>query len=411
MFDTTSELLRQITVGEDSVLELKDLRFEGQKVVSPDSRSLAAELSAMANTLGGTLVLGVDDKTRLITGIPKEKVDIAETWIRNLCYDSIDPQLDCPIRKVVVALGGEDERVIIRVDVPRSLFVHKSPLGYFTRVGSSKREMSPDMLARLFQQRSQVRMVFFDEQIVPASSAYDADATLFEKFKTTLTLDSNSDLLKKLKLVAADEDGTEKLTVAGVLFAVQAPHDYLSNARIQAVCYRGTTRDAAYQVDASDITGPLDQQIRSACAFVKKNMRIAAKKNPAREELPQFSLRAVFEAVTNAVAHRDYSIPQSCIRLHLFSDRLELFSPGAIPNTMTIESMPYRQFSRNGLISSLLSRCPLDIAKEYGRNFVMDRRGEGIPIIIEETRRLSGKDPRFVMIDQSELIVTIPSAI
>lgn len=171
------------------------------------------------------------------------------------------------------------------------------------------------------------------------------------------------------------------------------------------------TRDAAYQVDASDITGPLDQQIRSACAFVKKNMRIAAKKDPAREELPQFSLRAVFEAVTNAVAHRDYSIPQSCIRLHLFSDRLELFSPGAIPNTMTIESMPYRQFSRNGLISSLLSRCPLDIAKEYGRNFVMDRRGEGIPIIIEETRRLSGKDPQFVMIDQSELIVTIPSAV
>lgn len=107
MFDTTSELLRQIAVGEDSVLELKDLRFEGQKVVSPDSRSLAAELSAMANTLGGILVLGVDDKTRLITGIPREKVDIAETWIRNLCYDSIDPQLDCPIRKVVVPAEGD----------------------------------------------------------------------------------------------------------------------------------------------------------------------------------------------------------------------------------------------------------------------------------------------------------------
>lgn len=410
MFDTTVELVKQISVGEDSSLEMKDLRFSGDKIVSPDSRSIAAELAAMANTLGGVVVFGVDDRTRSIVGIPSEKLEAAEAWVRNLCYDLIEPQLDCPIRKVLVPQPDGHEVVILRVDVPKSLFVHRSPLGYHTRIGSSKRELTPDMLARLFQQRSQARMVFFDEQVVPGTAPYDLDKAYWDKFRTVLTSDEDLDFLKKLKLVSVDDEGNDRLTVAGVLLATERPSEYLRNAYIQAVCYGGVTRDADYQLDARDISGPLDMQIKDACDFVRRNMRTGAKKDPARVEAPQYSMRAVFEAITNAVAHRDYSISQSCIRLHMFRDRIELFSPGSIPNTMTIESMPFRQFSRNELIASLLSRCPLEIAKESGREYVMDRRGEGVPIIISETKRVSGKPPVFRLLDQAELMITIPAA-
>jgi predicted HTH transcriptional regulator len=73
-----------------------------------------------------------------------------------------------------------------------------------------------------------------------------------------------------------------------------------------------------------DITGPLDIQIKESCKFVKRNMRVSAVKNPARTEFPQYSLRAVFEALVNAVAHRDYSIYGSKIRLRIFSNKLEI---------------------------------------------------------------------------------------
>lgn len=409
MLETTEELLAQIRIGEDSSLEMKDLRFKGNRVVDPNSTSMATEIAAMANTLGGVVVLGVDDKSHEIMGIPRLNLESAEEWIRGICADQIQPSVECPIRKLIVAENGE-ERIIIRVDVPKSLFVHKTSAGYYTRIGSSKRELSPEKLARLFQQRSQVRMVYFDEQPVPGTAFDTLSPPLWGKFKSELTLDDERDFLSKIRLLTIDSDGAEVASVSGVLMASTAPEAFLPNARIQAVCYRGTERDSAYQLDAQEITGPLDAQIDRACAFVFRNMKTAATKVLGREDIPQYSRRAVFEAVVNAVAHRDYSIYQSCVRLHMFADRLELFSPGTIPNSMTIESMPLRQFPRNGLLSSLLARCPLGIARECGRQYIMDRRGEGVPIIIKETRALSGKSPVFKLIDGDELLLTLPAA-
>jgi predicted HTH transcriptional regulator len=185
----------------------------------------------------------------------------------------------------------------------------------------------------------------------------------------------------------------------------------MSSAFIQAVCYRGSERNAAYQLDAKDIAGPLDDQIRDACKFVERNMRVFAVKAPNRIETPQFSMNAVFEAVANAVAHRDYSVYGSKIRLHLFSDRLEIFSPGAIPNTVTIESISERQSARNELISSLLARCPMNVnAIGSRRDFIMDKRGEGVPIIITESEALSGKRPEYQLIDEAEVKLTIFAA-
>jgi len=134
--------------------------------------------------------------------------------------------------------------------------------------------------------------------------------------------------------------------------------------------------------------------------FVKKNMRVYALKEPARRDIPQYAMQAVFEALVNAVAHRDYSIYGSKIRLHLFSDRLELNSPGSIPNTMTLDSLSLRQSARNELLTSLLARCPVLLPDYTGeRQFLMDKRGEGVPIIITESEKLSGRKPEYSLID------------
>lgn len=410
MYENISDLLKQIALGEDSVLELKAVEFSGNKVTGPHKDGMADELAAMSNTASGIIVIGVDDKTREIRGIPPEKLDIVEGWLRAICNDSIDPPLDCVIRKLIVP-HQQGEKTIIRVDVPRSLFVHKSPNGYFRRIGSSRREMKPDILARLFQQRSQARLIRFDEQIVPGTSMNDLNPKLWNRFRTVISPRDDQEFLEKMKLVANGEDDAMRATVSGILMASDAPESFMSSAFIQAVCYRGTERNAAYQLDAKDITGPLDVQIRDACKFVERNMRVFAIKAPNRIETPQFSMNAVFEAVVNAVAHRDYSIYGSKIRLHLFSDRLEIFSPGSIPNTMTIESISERQAARNELISSLLARCPMNVdAIGSQRNFIMDKRGEGVPIIITESEKLSGRRPRYRLLDDSELMLTLYAA-
>ncbi len=182
------------------------------------------------------------------------------------------------------------------------------------------------------------------------------------------------------------------------------------------MAYRGTEvlpqGDTAYQLDAQDITGPLDAQVLAACHFVRKNMLVYATKDEGRHDLPQYDMTAVFEALVNAVAHRDYSIHGAKIRLRMFADRLELYSPGAIPNTMTVESLPYRQSARNEAITSLLAKCSVPEADKAitSRSAMMDKRGEGVQIILDQSERLSGKRPVYRLVDDSELLLIIPAA-
>jgi predicted HTH transcriptional regulator len=410
MFDSPEELLRKIRLGEDSSLELKAVGFKGDRVSEPKRDDLADEIAAMANTRDGVLVFGVDDKTRDISGIPIERLEAVERYVYEICNDSVKPPVSFRSFRMELPDSTGALRPILKVDVPRSLFVHKSPGGYFHRQGSTKRDMSPEVLARLFQQRSQARLMRFEEQAVPDTRLADLDESLRRRFLAGGLTDEVTNL-RKLRLLTEDDTGQTRVTVAGILMCAPAPERWLAGAFIQAVRYRGNRQDSNYQADAQDVTGPLDAQIRGALAFVRRNMRITARKDPARVEVPQFSLRAVFEAVVNAVAHRDYSIHGSKIRLFLFDDRLELYSPGPLPNTVTIESIALRQSTRNELVTTLLAKCPADDPSgEIGRRFLMEKRGDGVPIILDESRRLSGRDPEYRLIDDAELLLTIYSA-
>lgn len=410
VFDSAEELLAKIRLGEDSVLELKRVAMRGNRVDGPQRDDLANELSALANTNDAVCVLGVDDKTREVLGIEIEHLDAVERLVRELCLDSVRPPLSVRIIRMELPNGLGEMRPILKVDVPRSLFVHQSPGGYFQRVGSSKRELQPDQLARLFQQRSQARIIRFDEQAVPETSITDLDPALFERFLGGAPGNPAS-TLRKLKLLVLDDVEVERASVAGVLMATATPERWLPGAYIEAVRYRGVRQDSNYQADATRITGSLDQQIREALAFVRRNMTVAATKEPTRHEVQQFSNRAVFEAVVNAVAHRDYSVHGSKIRLFMFDDRLELYSPGPLPNSLTVESLSLRQSTRNELITSLLARTAAGDLGAADRQYFMERRGDGVPIILHESEALSGRTPEYRVIDQAEVLLTIWSAL
>ena len=403
------DMARRICLGEDSTLELKRILLAGSKVTEPKRADLADGLAGMANGRGGTFVLGVEDKSREILGISIERLDSVERWVREICNDSVKPALDVVIRKIELTGSGGELVAVLRVDVARSLFVHKSPGGYFRRIGSSKREMSPEVLARLFQERSQSRVIRFDESVVPGTFVENLDRGLARRFLRRDTALTES-ALRKLRIVADDEDGTVRITVAGVLLCTGEPGQWMPHAQIQAVSYAGERQDINYQSDARDLVGPLDTQVFEALHFARRNMRVEATKTIARMERPQFSERAVFEALVNAVAHRDYSMAGARIRFHMFRNRIELYVPGALANTLTLDSMDLRQYSRNELIVSLLTRCRVSDTESLGRSHMMDRRGDGVPIILDESRELAGRTPEYSLVDDSELRLVIWSA-
>ena len=403
------ELARRIRLGEDSTLELKRVLLAGSKVAAPRRDEFADELASMANGRGGTILLGVEDKSREILGIPVDRLDAVEGWVREICNDSVDPPLDAEIQKVELPSADGRLVAVICVEIVRSLFVHKSPSGYFRRIGSSKREMSPELLARLFQERSQSRVIRFDESPVPRTAPENLDDGLTRRFLREDGVLTEDDL-RKLRIVANDEDDIARITVAGMLLCTRDPGQWMPHAQIQAVSYVGERQDINYQSDARDFGGPLDDQIIEALHFVRRNMRVSAMKTMARVETPQFSERVVFEALVNAVAHRDYSMVGARVRLHLFGNRLELYVPGALANTLTPDSMDLRQYSRNELIVSLLARCPVWEGETLGRTHIMDRRGDGVPVILNESRKLSGRLPEYRLIDDSELQLVIWAA-
>ena len=410
MFNSPEELLSKIHLGEDNSLELKVIVFRGERIIGPSRDELADELSSIANTNDCVVVLGVDDKTHEIIGIPAERIETVERYIYEICNDSITPPVFFRSFRMELPDSTGALQIVLKVEIPRSLFVHESPGGYFHRQGSSTRKMSPEYLARMFQQRSQARLIRFEEQPVPRSNTNDLSKELWEKY-TTRSNEPVEVVLLKRSLLSKEESGAVVASVAGILFCSEHPEHFLPSAFIEAVRYRGTRQDSNYQIDAQRIRGPLDRQIKECMAFLRRNQIVGAVKKPHRVEKPQFSERAVFEAVVNAVAHRDYSVSGSKIRFFMFDDRLEIYSPGTLPNTVTIDSMHLRQATRNELITSLLAEAPVVAAiGDMERGFYMEKRGDGVPIILDESEKLSGEKPVYRLIDDSELLLTIYSA-
>ena len=399
------EIKRQLRLGEDSNWEFKAVEFAGNRPRSPRRDDWADEISAFANTNGGVLLCGVTDNGD-VQGMSREQMDELERLIFEVCSDSIRPSVRVNIFRREVS----EFKPFLMVEVPEGHAQHDSPSGSFIRVGSTKRGMTSDERLRLAQRRGQARFLWFDKQTVDGTGFGTLDEALWKPLMSAEGAADPGLALEKMGLLAPDENGTTRATVGGVLLCCNSPEQWLPNACITATHYRGTDR-ASGQLDSQTIGGPLDRQITQALAFAVRNMRIAARKEPAREDLPQYSRNALFEALVNAVVHRDYSIGGSRIRVSMFEDRLELCSPGSLPSNLTVESMGERQSTRNEVLTSVLGRMRVvGIEGASGRQFFMERRGDGVPIILRETQELCGSLPDFRLVDESELCLTIPAA-
>ena len=185
-----------------------------------------------------------------------------------------------------------DGKRLLLVEVPEGDSQHDSQGGSYIRVGGSKQKMTSDERLRLAQRRGQARFRSFDEQTVPDTGFGTLDEWLWKPLLTAEGAADPESALGKLALLKPDEAGIPRATIAGVLLCTRNPEQWLPNACITATRYRGKER-ASGQIDAQEITGPLNRQIADAVAFAVRNMHVAARKEPARVDLPQYSDKAL----------------------------------------------------------------------------------------------------------------------
>ena len=353
MTHSNQEIARRLQLGEDGAWEFKQVQFAGNRPVSPQRADLADEIVAFANAEGGALLCVFTEEGE-VQDMTRERLSALDNYVVRVSSDSIEPPVRIRTRHTEIPDG---KRLLI-VDVPAGDSPHERSGQRYIRVGGSKRRMTGDVWLRLAQRRAQARYRSFDEQTVPGTGFNTLDESLWKPLLSAEGAAEPEVALGRLALLADDEAGIPRATVAGVLLCAPDPRQWLPNAAITATRYRGNDR-ASGQIDAQEITGPLNGQIAQAVAFALRNMQVAARKDPGRVDLPQYSHRALFEALVNAVVHRDYSIRGSKIRLSMFADRLEIQSPGSLPNSLTVESMETRQVTRNEALTSVLARLPV----------------------------------------------------
>ncbi|MCG2766828.1 MAG: helix-turn-helix domain-containing protein [Anaerolineae bacterium] len=337
------------------------------------SRALAKILAGMANAEGGTVLLGVPLKTHAIAGVaglrdPETALDMA-LQAALIC----EPPLIIPLPRIVAL----DDAQIVIITVPRGLpHVYAVEGRYMERVGSRNEKLSPLKLRRLLIGRGDVS---FESLPAKSASFQDLDWDRAQRYAETTGLlpgISVEELLRKRGCIIGD-DGVP--TNAGILLFGRETERLIRTAEIIVARYAGRTMSDSFIRE--DIRGPLPDQIRQAEAFIMTNMRRGANLSALeREEHPEYPPKAVREAIVNAVAHRDYSTQGDTIRIFMFSDRMEFYSPGKLPGHVTVTNIVDERFSRNEAIVQVLADMGFIERLGYGIDRMIQlMRQDGLP--------------------------------
>lgn len=382
------QLQRLLAKGEDLHTEFK------RWPVQPDD--VAATLVAFANTDGGRLILGVDDEGKIV-GVP-EFPRVVQA-IDNISVQNCQP----PVTVVQEVIHDPEGRAVVVVQVPkgdeRPYRTHRG--AFFIRTASGRRQASRQELLRLFQE---TESLYYDEHRVHRARLDDLDPDAVKKLLRRVQdqgldvegLDPHR-LLVNWRLAA--QAGSELIpTLAGVLFLAREPQHFFPYAYVSALRIAG--RDISTPpIDQKRVEGRLLDVIEDSLRFLNLHLmrrhEIRDLEPEVKPELPALALR---EVMVNAVAHRDYTI-WAPIRLIVYDDRVEVRTPGGLPNTVTLEALRIgTHVLRNPMIYNVLLRVGL----------VTDA-GSGIPRMIRLVRRATGHEPAFSL-EGNEFVVALPRA-
>ena len=356
-----AELDILLSEGEGSMLEFKERL----------SSSFARELVALAKAAGGKILLGVSDNGTL-KGIP----DSNELRAR---IQSIARNCDPPVKLLLERVG---KVTVVTVRESDAKPVQCSD-GFFWRQGAVTQKLSPDEIRDFFQSEGTVRFDFSLNARFRYPEDFDQD-----KFNAWLRdsrinpTASVEDVLVNID-VAERSGGRLRMRNAGALFVARDVLSHFPQAYVTCLLARGTEKTEI--LDRKDFAGGAVADIEDSLRFIERNIRTAYRiERLRREEIPEYPMAALREAVTNAVMHRDWFNEGANVFVEIYYDRIEISNPGGLPKGLTPAELGSRSVRRNPLIADLLHRIGF-----------IEKAGTGILRMRDEARRHGSPAPEF----------------
>ncbi|HPR65304.1 MAG TPA: ATP-binding protein [Thermoanaerobaculia bacterium] len=342
-----------IQEGEGTTLEFKESL----------SGALSRELVAMANTIGGKILLGVRDDGTMAGVRDSNRLRAQVQDLARNC--------DPPVNILITPL---DNILVISVRESENKPVQCSE-GFFWRQGAATQKLTREEILDFFRFEGAVR---FD--MTPCPDFHYPQDFERDRYDTWLKLSGITGRLKTedvlVNIEAAERSGgTLLFRNAGVLFFAKNVRHFFNQAYVTCLLAKGT--DKVNILDRKDFDGGIVKDIEDALRFIERNTRTAYRiEQLRRENIPEYPMKALREAVTNAVMHRDWFMEGVNIFVEIYDDRIEVVSPGGLPKGMTLADLGTRSVRRNALIADLLHRIGY-----------IEKAGTGVKRIREEARK------------------------
>ncbi len=346
----------------DFLSEREGTRLDFKQDLSSMKRVLETVCSFL-NTAGGTLVVGVEDQTRVVLGL--DDVEKQEEKLANAVASAIDPQ---PTVQLEIATHEGRDLLLLRAAYAAGPFFLKDKgreKGTFVRIGSNSLPASPEKVAELERAR---RMGAWDQEPMPRLTRADLDRQAIKRWLDVVEERPTDAKLRGLG-VLVEHGGKPVPTRAGIILFGREQVIHFPDAQIRCVQFRGADKSKPV-VKSEDRDDTVLDGIEAAIRFIERNTdRIVwITGRTQREELDLYPRRAVREVLNNAVAHADYAVEGASIFVALYSDRLEISSPGTWPPGFSREDFESGvSLRRNKAISRVLMR--LGVIEGYGSGY------------------------------------------
>lgn len=347
--------MQQPIATNDVVLfsTLKENQYFDRKSARKDDREIAKHISAFADAAGGKLVVGIEDNGE-VTGFRRNGARDIENFERAALATCTPTPIVHRERISVVNSSGEDDLVLV-LDIEPSTshsVARMSDGDVFLRQNDKSVKLNREQVIALEFDKGQR---IFEDELVKDSSIDDVDHEVLDRYKEILGTEvSDEQVLRSRRFM---RDG--KLTVAGALLFAQDPSVMMPQARVRILRYDGVKMETGERLNITKercFCGPLPKVIQGAYELISSMLREFQFLGPDGkfQTVPEYPEFAWFEGLVNAVTHRDYSFRGDYIRISMFDDRMEIISPGALPNIVTLDNMRTTRYSRNPRIARTL---------------------------------------------------------
>jgi ATP-dependent DNA helicase RecG len=360
---------------------------------------LAPLISAFANADGGTIVIGISDKKRKLEGVDSFGEDKINEFInapKDVCKPM--PKYREEFVEIVNETGNQDRLLLLHIQSSIDQVIRTANDETYLRIGDKTKEMLGDNLRNLEYTKNTRH---YEDEINQDAKIQDLDVELLAAYKEHIGAENvDTEQTLKARGFIKEKDGKEYLTNAAVLLFATNIQQFYPNCRIRFIRYDGTFAHVGTEINIIrdySIELSLLRIIDKTKEFIATQLREFTALNAQTGKfqiVPEYPEFAWLEGIVNAVTHREYAMSGSFIKVTMYDDRLEIESPGKLPNLVTVDNIKDTRYSRNPRISRVLT--------EFGW---VKELNEGVKRIYSDMEKFFLDDPVYSEPDQAVRLV------